>query len=178
MRRLTCRRRGGEYWSLTGNEGTDSTENFLGTTDAQPLIFKTNDIERARIDTTGLVTIATTYYNPDSTDTDLKLAVNGNIYAKKLKVTQNGWPDYVFHRQYSLPSLKEIEEFIQRNKHLPDVPSANEIEKNGLDVGNNQAVLLKKIEELTLYLIELSKKIDKLTEENDDLKKKLNDSIK
>jgi hypothetical protein len=168
---------GSEYWSVTGNGGTDSTINFLGTTDAQPLIFKTKDIERARIDTNGLVTIATTY-SPDSTDTDLKLAVNGNIYAKKLKVTQNGWPDYVFHHQYSLPSLKEIEEFIQRNKHLPDVPPANEIEKNGLDVGDNQAVLLRKIEELTLYLIELNKKMDKLTEENEILKKKLNISTK
>lgn len=89
-----------------------------------------------------------------------KLAVNGDIFSKKVKVTQTGWPDYVFEKDYKIPTLEEVEAFIKKNKHLPDVPSAATIEKEGLDLGSNQAVLLKKIEELTLYLIEQNKRIE------------------
>lgn len=86
-----------------------------------------------------------------------KLSVNGNIRSKKLIVTQTGWTDYVFDSSYQLQSLTEVEQFIKTNRHLPDVPSAKEVEKEGLNVGDNQAVLLKKIEELTLYMIEMKK---------------------
>lgn len=89
-----------------------------------------------------------------------KLAVNGDIFSKKVKVTQSGWPDYVFHSNYQLPSLAEVEKYIRTHQHLPEVPSAAEVEKEGLDLGSNQAVLLKKIEELTLYLIDQKKMID------------------
>jgi hypothetical protein len=86
-----------------------------------------------------------------------KLSVNGNISAKKLIVTQTGWSDYVFDKDYKLRSLSSLETFIQQNKHLPEVPSAKEVEEKGISVGDNQALLLKKIEELTLYVIELKK---------------------
>jgi hypothetical protein len=86
-----------------------------------------------------------------------KLAVGGNIIAEKVKVQLQPWADFVFEPSYKLPTLKEVEAFIQSNKHLPGVPSAKEVEKNGLDLGNNQAVLLQKIEELTLYLLEQDK---------------------
>ncbi len=90
-----------------------------------------------------------------------KLAVNGDAIFTKIKVKTYGtWPDYVFHRSYNLRPLKDLETYIKQNNHLPDVPSANEVEKNGLDLGDNQAALLKKIEELTLYIIEQDKKID------------------
>jgi hypothetical protein len=102
------------------------------------------------------------------------LAVNGDALFNKVKVKLYlNWPDYVFHGQYKLPTLKEVEEYIQKNKHLPDVPTAAEVEKDGLDVGANQAILLKKIEELTLYLIEVNKKVEKLSQENEMLKVKL-----
>ncbi len=91
-----------------------------------------------------------------STPTE-KLSVNGNITAKKIVVAQTGWSDYVFNKDYKLRSLSSLETFIKRNKHLPDVPSANEVEEKGISVGDNQALLLKKIEELTLYLIEINK---------------------
>lgn len=91
-----------------------------------------------------------------------KLAVNGDIFSRKVKVAQTGWADYVFETHYRLPTLAEVEAYIKQNKHLPEVPSANEVEKNGLDLGDNQAVLLKKIEELTLYAIDQQKKIDDL----------------
>lgn len=86
-----------------------------------------------------------------------KLSVNGNIRTKKLIVSQSGWPDYVFDSSYSLRSLSEVEKFIAKNKHLPDMPSASEVEENGISVGDNQALLLKKIEEITIYLIQLKK---------------------
>ena len=103
-----------------------------------------------------------------------KLAVAGNIIAEKVRVKlqSSGWPDYVFNSGYELPTLKETEQFINTNKHLPGVPSAAIIEKEGLDLGDGQAVLLKKIEELTLHLIEMDKKIEKLAAENETLKKK------
>jgi hypothetical protein len=91
-----------------------------------------------------------------------KLAVNGNIRSKKIIVTQNGWPDYVFNDGYRLRPLSELESFIKSNKHLPEIPSAKEVEKAGVDLGDNQALLLKKIEELTMYVIDQNKKMEKM----------------
>ncbi|MBI2273966.1 MAG: hypothetical protein HYU70_09235 [Bacteroidetes bacterium] len=90
-----------------------------------------------------------------------KLSVNGNVSARKIIVTQTGWSDYVFDADYKLRSLLEVESFIKSNKHLPEVPSAKEVEEKGISVGDNQALLLKKIEELTLYVIALQKENDK-----------------
>lgn len=100
-----------------------------------------------------------------------KLAVNGTITAHKVKVTLTGWADYVFAFDYHLPTLAEVEAYIKLNQHLPDVPSAAEVEKNGLDLGDNQATLLRKIEELTLYMIQQNKEIEKLKKEVTNLKK-------
>jgi hypothetical protein len=94
------------------------------------------------------------------------LAVNGDALFVKVKVESYGtWPDYVFHKKYRLLPLSEVEKFIQKNNHLPEVPPATEVEKEGLDVGENQALLLKKIEELTLYIIEQDKRIKRLEEQ-------------
>jgi len=93
-----------------------------------------------------------------ATDNGDKLQVNGTIRSTKITVTQSGWADYVFDPAYKLRTLKEVETFIQKKRHLPDLPSAAEVEKNGIDVGDNQAALLKKVEELTLYVIEQNKK--------------------
>jgi hypothetical protein len=108
------------------------------------------------------------------------LSVNGNIRAKKLIVTQNGWPDYVFSKNYKLRSISEVENFINTNKHLPDMPSAKDVEEKGLDIGKTQTALLKKIEELTLYTIELNntnlyilKKVSEMELKIKDLKKKV-----
>lgn len=96
-----------------------------------------------------------------------RLAVNGGIVATKIKVNQNlTWPDYVFEPAYKLPSLYELEQFIKQHKHLPEVPSAATVAQDGIDLGDNQALLLKKIEELTLYVIELKKEIDALKKQN------------
>jgi hypothetical protein len=103
-----------------------------------------------------------------------KLSVNGNIKAKKLIVSQVGWPDYVFSKNYKLKPLSEVDQFIKTNKHLPDMPSAKEVEKRGLDVGKAQALLLKKIEELTLYLIAQQKELLQQKKQIENLQKKVN----
>ncbi len=72
---------------------------------------------------------------------------------------QSNWPDFVFAPSYNLPSLEQVETFVKANKHLPEVPTSKEVEANGVDLGANQAKLLQKIEELTLYLIEQNKLI-------------------
>jgi hypothetical protein len=107
----------------------------------------------------GMVGIGTT--SPSE-----RLSVNGNIIAKKIKITQTGWSDYVFADDYKLKDLAFVESFIKQNKHLPDVPSAKEVEAEGISVGDNQALLLKKIEELTLYVIGLKKEIELLKTKN------------
>ncbi len=90
------------------------------------------------------------------------LAVNGPIEAKKLTLTgAQTWPDYVFDSTYRLPSLPEIERYIDLNKHLAGIPSAAEVKAQGVDLGQTQAALLQKIEELTLYTINQDKLIKK-----------------
>jgi hypothetical protein len=104
------------------------------------------------------------------------LAVNGTLSAQKIKITQTcPWPDYVFNKQYQLPSLTQTEQYIKQYNHLPGVPSAEEVAKKGIDVADNQAVLLKKIEELTLYVIEQEKKLQQQSEEITELKKQNSD---
>ncbi len=89
------------------------------------------------------------------------LAVNGKIRSTEV-VVETGWADYVFDKNYKLPSLYELEKFIQEKKHLPNIPAAAEIETNGLHVGDVQKRMMEKIEELTLYIIDLKKEIDQL----------------
>ncbi|MFH7012561.1 hypothetical protein ACHRV5_11865 [Flavobacterium sp. FlaQc-52] len=94
--------------------------------------------------------------------TTYKLSVKGKIRAEEVKV-YNTWADYVFNPSYKLPSLSEVETFITRNGHLPNVPSAKEITENGLELGEMTKIQQEKIEELTLYLIQQNKEIEKLT---------------
>jgi len=92
---------------------------------------------------------------------DSKLTVAGNIHAQEVKVTINAGsvPDYVFSNDYTLKSLEEVEDYIKQNSHLPEIPSATEIEKNGLMLAEMNLSLLKKMEEMTLYMIEQNKQI-------------------
>ncbi|MCA9761192.1 MAG: hypothetical protein KC463_06745, partial [Streptococcus sp.] len=102
---------------------------------------------------TGYVGIGTT--TPQSA-----LAVNGKITAKEVEVTLAGFPDYVFEPDYDLMTLEEVEAYIKKNGHLPNVPSAREVEENGLGLGEMNKILLEKVEELTLHLIEQQKRLD------------------
>jgi hypothetical protein len=103
------------------------------------------------------------------------LAVNGQIGAKDVRVeaTSATWPDYVFESTYDLPSLKEVETYLKVNKHLKEIPSAREIAQNRHQLGEMDALLLKKIEELTLYLIEQNKKMEAQQQEINVLRKQV-----
>lgn len=94
-----------------------------------------------------------------------KLYVEGGIMAREIKVTVNAFPDYVFSPTYSLLSIGELDQYIKSNKHLPGIPSAEEIAKNeGMELGAMQAKLLEKVEEQALYIIELQKQINEMKE--------------
>ncbi len=100
-----------------------------------------------------------------------KFAVAGKVISEEVKVQlQSAWPDYVFTKNYSLPSLEEVEKHITSSGHLKDIPSAAEVEKNGIFLGEMDAKLLQKIEELTLYTIQQQKEINQLKNENAQLK--------
>lgn len=257
-----------QSWGLTGNSGTTPTNSFMGTTDDQDVVFKTNNTERMRIfggpyvngvvignqsaagtpagtrlelvsvqcsgcgaswaqqrdfvvktremrdlnflmgnnnsedpntDTstpnssgvtrirfsdavhknslvifnTGKVTIGTDQYDNDP---NFMLYVRKGIKAQQIKVENpavNGWADYVFKKDYKLRTLEEVEKHIQEKGHLPNIPSTAEVEKDGINLGEMDAKLLEKIEELTLYSIEQNKKLQNQSEKIEKLEKQL-----
>jgi hypothetical protein len=125
-----------EYW----HSGNFSPSNYLALTGGN---------------ITGNIGIGT------ESNSNYKLTVNGAAIFKKVVVKNaTPWPDYVFDSAYRLKPLSTVEEYIKNHKHLPGTPAASTIEKYGVDIGDNQALLLKKIEELTLYLIEQNKKLE------------------
>jgi len=97
-------------------------------------------------------------------------SLQGKLEAKEVKVTQSPTADFVFEEDYTLPTLEDVEKHIRENKHLPEIASAKEMEKEGVNVGEFQIKLLQKIEELTLYSIEQNKQIKSLKSENENLK--------
>jgi hypothetical protein len=127
-----------------------------------PITFSTNNTERLKINADGTIGIGT------SNTGSFKLAVEGKIGARELKVTLDSpWPDYVFETGYDLINITNLEKYIAKNKHLPGIPSASDIQKNnGFEVGDMATKLLGKIEELSLYIIQLKK-------ENEEIKKQL-----
>lgn len=103
-----------------------------------------------------------------------KLAVAGNLIAEKVKVKLvPNWPDFVFRENYPLRTLEETEAFIKTHQHLPEIPSAAEVKEHGQDVGEMNAKLLQKVEEMTLYLIDLQKQVKTQQEEIKQLKRSI-----
>ena len=103
-----------------------------------------------------------------------KLEVAGTIRAREVKIEVNAGADYVFDKDYQLKSLPEVEQFVIENKHLPEIPSEKEMQEKGLSVNEFQIKLLKKIEELTLYVIEQDKKIESQNNQINNLQQELN----
>nr|WP_315247363.1 tail fiber protein [uncultured Flavobacterium sp.] len=126
--------------------------------------------------TTGIYQSTNAYFASNvgigTTAPDEKLTVKGKIHTQEVRVDMLGplVPDYVFANDYKLKSLNEVEDYIKQNSHLPEIPSAKEIEKNGLMLAEMNMSLLKKIEELTLYSIDQNKKIDAQAKEIEALK--------
>ncbi len=104
-----------------------------------------------------------------------KLEVNGTIRSKEVKVEASPWPDFVFEKVYQLPTLEEVGTHIKEKGHLKDIPSALEVAKNGINLGEMDAKLLQKIEELTLYTIQQHKEITRLKQIVDTLVKNKNE---
>ncbi|MEO1255214.1 MAG: hypothetical protein AAFY41_10070 [Bacteroidota bacterium] len=101
-----------------------------------------------------------------------KLSVNGTIRSKEVLVEASPWPDYVFAKDYDLLDVYEVEAYIQKNGHLPRIPSAKEVETGGIALAKMNALLLEKIEELTLYTIQQQKQLDVQKELIEELLKK------
>ncbi|MBC7774711.1 MAG: hypothetical protein H7246_04670 [Phycisphaerae bacterium] len=103
-----------------------------------------------------------------------RLAVNGKVICEELKVQlKSAWPDYVFSPNYKLRTLEEVEAHIKSENHLPGIPAAAELEKDGLEVGDMQKRMMEKIEELTLYLIDQNKRLEQLEQDNGTLHARL-----
>jgi len=123
-------------------------------------------LERIRINSIGNVGIGIT--NPQN-----KLDVNGTIHSKEVKVDMNGWSDFVFKKDYTLPTLQEVEKHIAEKGHLENIPSEEEVLKNGINLGEMNSKLLQKIEEMTLYMIEMQKEIERQNKKIEFLQTKL-----
>ena len=132
------------------------------------IILGTRGVERLRVASNGYIGIGTK--NPKEL-----LSVNGNVQAKSIIVstTATDWPDYVFDKEYRLPELMEVAAQIKATGHLPGMPSAASLENEGVDLGKMLKLQQKKIEELTLYLIEQQKQISQLSLLTDQLQNKL-----
>jgi hypothetical protein len=143
------------FWSTTGNIATNGDSSFVGTVDTNRLSFRTNNVERMTILNDGTIGIGTknTY--------GYLLAVNGTAIFTKAKIKTTGtWPDYVFKKEYVLPELGDVEKYVIEHHHLSGIASEQEVQRDGIDVGDHQAAVLKKVEELTLYLIRQNKTIE------------------
>lgn len=150
-----------------------ASEDLLGaqfSVNANPngvIIKKGDETNLMVINNDGFVGIGTS--SPDE-----KLTVNGEVHAREIRIDLNvPGPDYVFEPTYNLPSLEDMERYINKNKHLPYIPSAKEMEKEGIKVGDNQMSLLRTVEELVLHQIALQKQMNELLQQNLDLKKEI-----
>jgi len=125
-------------------------------------------IEVFRITESGKVGIGTADFSGDH-----KLRVEGSIGAREIKVEASGWSDFVFEKDYKLRTLEEVEKHIVEKGHLPEIPNETEVTKNGINLGEMNAKLLQKIEELTLYMIDINNQVKELKSENKELKEKV-----
>lgn len=164
------------YWIANGknhgsglimeNEGDAKAFIYWSKSNGQGLIFdETSANGEEMIIKDGNVGIGTR-------DLEHKLNVDGTIKARAVICTTN-WADFVFENDYKLRPLEEVERYIKENNRLPEIPAATEVQKNGISLGEANTLLLQKVEELTLYLIQINKENKVLQSEMDVLKSKL-----
>jgi hypothetical protein len=148
-------------WAVLNASGNDLTVNkFLAMTDDWSLYVGQNF--RSDGAAIAIKAIANGNVGIGTATPKEKLSVNGKIRAHEIKVETANWPDYVFAKDYQLPSLAETAKHIKEKGYLPGIPSAEEVKNNGIDLGGMNAKLLQKIEELTLHLIDKEKDIETL----------------
>jgi hypothetical protein len=149
--------------SLTVNNSADfySTTNFNGVAHFKHYIGG-NEVKILGKVAIGGGKTTNTFVKSSGNFSDWALSVDGNIVSRKAIVQITSWADKVFQKNYKLMSLSEIEAFVSKYKHLPEIPSEAEVLENGVDVGEMNKLLLQKVEELTLHLIDLDKKYKSL----------------
>lgn len=154
-------------FKFNGRQGTGDDYQWYSSL-GSALLYDHNDaVNRIAVTSNGNVGIGT-----DAPGT-YKLAVEGTIGARKVKVTQGTWADFVFYPGYKLPTLYEWERYILEKGHLPGIPAEKEVKENGLDLGEMNKKLLQKVEELTLHLIQQQKLNDRQNQRIDQLEEKL-----
>lgn len=175
------------YRSLSFEFGSTSSsiQSFKGAGADTYLQFLTHPVStsesakiRMQINQDGKVIIGSEQNIVTLTSNEYKLFVETGIITEKLKIairTTSLWQDHVFLPEYQLAPLAEVEKYIKANHHLPGIPSDKELVRDGLDVAGMQAMQMGKIEEITLYLIEMKKEIEALKHENDALKATVTD---
>lgn len=165
------------YFAAKTTNGTlhiglnDTHNNGIFVSNNKPFVnYMTNVGEIMRFQTTGDVSIGTTI-----SAHGYKLSVGGKIMTEGIRVQSvANWPDFVFNSNYSLSSLDDLEKYIKLNGHLPNIPSAKVVKEEGISLEEMSSKLLQKVEELTLYIIEINKENRKLKKEIDLLKKNNN----
>jgi hypothetical protein len=143
---------------------TDDVASFKGTDFFSHFAFGVNEdtyIRGGKASSNVIIADLTNNVGVGTPNPAYKLDVCGTMRAKEVRVA-TGWCDYVFADDYILKPLSEVETFIKENKHLPDVTKGSIIESEGLEVGKTSAQMIKKIEELTLYVIDLQKQVNEL----------------
>ncbi|OJJ19847.1 hypothetical protein BKI52_15305 [marine bacterium AO1-C] len=149
---------------------TGSNKLYINAGRSNPLIYGEFDNKIVKIN--GTLAVGTNNYNGSG----YKLYVADGIRTEAVQIdAETNWPDYVFANDYQLSPLSEVEAFIQKNKHLPNVPSAKEVNEKGINVVEMDATLLRKIEELTLHTISQQKHIKKQQKHINDLQKEVNE---
>ena len=163
---LKLTEQGADTWVVQNSKANSFAISLEGSGGAELSILNTGEVRMGAganvfflLDASGNVGIGTA--NPQS-----KLAVDGTVSTKEVVVTDVGWSDFVFEDDYALMPLEEVERYIDEHGHLPEIPTAAEIQANGAKLGEMQAKLLQKIEELTLYLIEQQQQIAELEKSN------------
>jgi hypothetical protein len=154
------------FFNMTGDDMKIGT---LASNDLGRFIVRVNGGDRMFVHPDGRVSIGTA-----TPAVGYSLSVNGKIISTEVRVELNvNWPDYVFNRNYKLPSLKSVEEFITKYNRLPNIPSAEEVKKNGIELGDMNKRLLEKVEELTLYMIKQDKELEALKQKINSIETRL-----
>ncbi|XOV68615.1 MAG: hypothetical protein ACFHU9_05430 [Fluviicola sp.] len=155
----------GARLKIEGYTPTDAT-NLISVSNSTSDLFELSN--QGFLNLNGHIEINTDVTTPlivrNSTEKILQLNDDGTLRSRAVKVNVYQWPDYVFEPSYKLADLKQVEEYIEENGHLPNVPSAEELTEEGLDLYEMNKILMEKVEELTLYVIEQNKKIEELEE--------------
>ena len=153
---------------LITNDGVDKWEmNVAGSLENRELSFRYNNSNRLTISKEGNVGIGTS-------TTDYKLEVAGAVKADNFISSTSSFPDYIFGDDYKMMPLVELESFVSKNKHLPNMPSEKEVVENGMNISDVTIKSVENIETIYLHLIELSKRLEVLEQENANLKQQLN----